>query len=245
MFLKLLRRSKAKRIIAQIRNNYNVIAKHFDSTRYSSWPEFEYFKHLICDGQNILDWGCGNGRYFETIKNKKIKYYGVDISKNLLNFAKQKYQNEMETGKVHFFCSEKGEIEFPKNFFDVVIMIASFHHLPNEETRLDLLKKVYKELKTGGHLVMTNWNLESFWAKEKIKNKKIIKVGKDDFMVPWKNQQGKIITKRYYHSFQKSELKDLLNKVGFKIEKLEYSNDVNWSDGKGGRNLVVIAIKTG
>jgi len=230
-------------IISQTRDNYNTIAEHFNYTRYAKWPEFEHFKHLVKDGQKILDWGCGNGRYFESVKNKKVKYYGVDISSRLLNFAREKYQKEIEAGQVSFYCTENGEIEFPANFFDLVIMIASFHHLPSEETRLALLQKVYKELKVGGYLVMTNWNLDSKWAKEKAKTPGWSKLGKQDYIVPWKNQEGEIITKRYYHSFKKRELKKLFKKSGFKIEELKYFNDANWSDEKRGRNLVAISRK--
>ena len=239
----LFKKRKANRIIAQTRDNYNAIAEHFNDTRHASWPEFEHFKHLVKNGQKILDWGCGNGRYFESVKDKKIKYYGLDISSGLIGFAKQKYQSEIESGKVDFFCTEKGEINFPKNFFDICIMIASFHHLPSDEVRLVLLKKVYKELKSGGHLIMTNWNLESKWGKDKVKKPGWKKLGDSDFIVPWKNQDGEIITKRYYHSFKKTELKKLLHEAGFKIEKLEYFNKERWSDEKKGRNLVTIAIK--
>jgi len=237
------KKRKSDRIIAQTRDNYNRIAEHFNATRQTSWPEFVHFKHLIKDGQKILDWGCGNGRYFDSVKNKKIQYYGLDISAGLIKFAKQKYQSEIEAGRANFFCTEKGEINFPDNFFAVCIMIASFHHLPDETTRLNLLKKVFRELKTGGFLIMTNWNLASPWAKDKVKKTGWKKIGTADFIVPWKNPAGEIITKRYYHSFTKTELKKLLESVGFEIEKLEFSQDTNWSDDKGGRNLILIAKK--
>lgn len=218
------------------------MAGHFASTRLGTWPEFEYFKDYLKDGQKVLDWGCGSGRYYRVIKNKKVQYFGVDLSSELVKIARTEFQKEIEKGSAHFICSENGELSFPKDFFDVAVMIASFHHLPSRATRLDLLKKVYQELKPGGILVITVWNLTSSWAKKKQKQPGWKSFGDNDYLVPWKDKSGKILAQRYYHSFTKEELKELLKISGFKIELLEFS-EAHWRDDKGGRNLIAIAKK--
>jgi len=238
-----LRKRKDAKIITQTRDNYNLIAASFNSTRQSGWPEFKYIEEYIVSGQRIFDWGCGNGRYFEAVKDKKIFYYGADISRELIKFARAKYQSQIESGQAEFVCTENGEINFPNNFFDLVIMIASFHHLPSFETRLELLKKINKEMKLGGRIVMTNWNLGSIWALNKKLKPGWKELSKNDFLVPWKDKDGKIITQRYYHSFSKAELKDLLSQAGFKVEISEFSKGTAWSDDNGGRNLITTAVK--
>ena len=97
-------------------------------------------------------------------------------------------------------------------------------------------------MKPGGRLIMTVWNLESDWAKEKI-GKDWKKLSDNDFLIPWKNPEGKIEAERYYHHFTKEELGGLLGEAGFKIESMNYHDKKNWSDSKGGRNLVVVARK--
>lgn len=121
-------------------------------------------------------------------------------------------------------------------------MIASFHHLPDEKTRLAQLKKTYKEMKPGSRIIMTNWNLESDWAKAKYK-KDWEKIDEGDFLIPWKSKDGAIIVQRYYHHFEKQELEDLVLKAGFKIEKLSFATNGEWTDKKAGKNLVLIAKK--
>lgn len=229
-------------IIQKTRDDYNKIAHHFSATRYDLWPELEQFKVFIKDGQQILDWGCGHGRLLLLLKDKNVKYFGVDQSKNLLKLAAKKYQEEIKIKKASFFCTAFKNKIFPDNFFDVAFMIASFFHLPDQKSRLKLFKKTYRELKPGGKLIISVWNLGSDWAKQKGK-KDWKKLGPHDFLIPWKNQAGKIEAERYYHHFTKEEMKELLDKVGYKIEKMEYYNKDIRSDSMGGRNLIVIATK--
>jgi ubiquinone/menaquinone biosynthesis C-methylase UbiE len=107
---------------------------------------------------------------------------------------------------------------------------------------LKLLTKTYRELKPGGKLIMTVWNLGSDWAKKKIKKDWII-VGEGDCLIPWKDNKGKVIVERYYHHFTKKEIKELLKKAGFKVEQIGYASHFGWSDERGGKNLLVVAKK--
>lgn len=225
-------------IIQKTRDDYNKIAKHFATTRYDTWPELEQFKSFLASGQCILDWGCGAGRLLLFLKDHAIKYFGVDQSNELLKIAKKKYAAEIKQGGARFFCTANKAKKFPEQYFDLVFMVASFLHLPDVKSRLNLLKKTYREMKSGGRLIMTVWNLGSDWAK----TKKFKKIGENDWLVPWKNADGKVEVERYYHHFRKEELSDLLAKANFKIEKMDYF-DGTWTDSKGGRNLVVVAIK--
>lgn len=228
-------------IIQKTRDDYNKIARHFASTRCDNWPELVQFKSFVEDGQQILDWGCGNGRLLLMLKEKDITYYGLDQSKSLLKIAEKKHAAEVKAGKAKFFCTAFREKTFKENFFDLVFMVASFHHLPDEKSRAKLLKKVYKEMKLGARLIITVWNLESEWSKKKRKGWKNLGVG--DYLIPWKSPEGKIEAERYYHHFTKQELQDLLEGADFKIEKLEYWKETNWSDKKEGRNLVAVVTK--
>lgn len=229
------------RIIHKTREDYNRIAPYFASTRQHIWNELKFIEKYIKNGDVVLDWGCGNGRMVTLLKDKKIQYFGIDQSDELLAIAKKAFGNEIENGWVQFFSSATEEKIFSNDFFDVVLMIASFHHLPSQESRIALLRKTYKEMKQGASLIMTVWNLESEWAKEKTKDWKII--GENDYLIPWKNPQGEVLAERYYHHFTKEELKQLLEEAGFTIQQLEFDEGATVSDKKGGRNLIVVAVK--
>ena len=93
----------SKDIIHKTRQDYNLIAPRFSGTRYDLWEELKPFKRLVKNGQNILDWGCGNGRLLFLFLDKNIKYFGLDQSEELLKIAKGKWAKEIKLGKVKFF----------------------------------------------------------------------------------------------------------------------------------------------
>ncbi|HSR89505.1 MAG TPA: class I SAM-dependent methyltransferase [Candidatus Udaeobacter sp.] len=229
-------------IIHKTREDYNRIAKHFSVTREYAWPEFKYFSSFIKDGQNILDWGCGNGRMVFCLQGKKVKYYGLDQSSGLIKIARKKFANEVKNGVVNFVCTGSRDKKFPASFFDLVFIIAALFHLPDEQSRLALLQKIHKEMKVGGQLVVMVWNLASDWAKVKAK-KSWEKIGENDFLIPWKNPEGEVLAERYYHHFTPQELKNLLVKAGFKVKKLKFMKNGTWTDDKGGQNLIAVAVK--
>lgn len=229
-------------IIQKTREDYNKIAQHFSYTRQFLWPEMEHCEFLIKPKQNILDWGCGNGRLVYFLENKQVKYFGVDQSEELIKIGKKAFVKEIKDDWVKFFCTAKKQKKFSDNFFDVVFMFASFHHLPDVASRQALLKKVFSEIKVGGRLAMTVWNLESGWA-EKQKGKGYKEFAPNDWFVPWKDKTGKVICERYYHSFTKDELKKLVEGAGFKIEELEYFDKLSGADKRSGRNILLIAKK--
>ena len=228
-------------IIAKTREDYNRIAKYFSDTRRSTWPEFERFKKMLKPGQNILDWGCGNGRLFLMLRDYDIKYFGVDISIELLKIARKIFRSQVKTGQAKFFSNAKRLKKFPKNYFDLVFCIASFFHLPDEKTRLEQLQQFYHEMKPGGKIIMLLWNLGSDWAK--IKSKKWKKLGKNDFLIPWKTPSGELVAERYYHHFVPKEIEDLLARAGFKKIKIKFVDRIGKSDSRGGRNMIVVAEK--
>jgi tRNA (uracil-5-)-methyltransferase TRM9 len=229
------------RIIHKTREDYNRIARHFADTRQGA-AELEKFTPLIKKDQYILDWGCGNGRLLHILDNKFAHYDGVDQSDKLLQIAKKEYKDQIKSGTVKFSSNAKKEVKFKDEFFDLVFMIASFHHLPDPESRLKLLQTCYTQMKKKAQLVITVWNLESTWAREKFKKDwKLLK--ENDYLIPWKDQEGKIIVERYYHYFSKQELKSLIIKAGFKIEEMYYSKGNRQVPKKDARNLVVIAVK--
>lgn len=228
-------------LIAKTREDYNRFAKHYAQTRPHVWADLLQFKSFLHNGQRILDWGCGHGRLLELFAGLKIEYFGLDQSRELLSIARRDQREAILAGRAHFFCTAGRPKKFPDGYFDLAFFIASFFHLPDKAARLALLKKTYRELKPGGRLIITVWNLASAWAKQKKFGWTVL--GKNDFLIPWKNPAGKIIARRYYHHFTPNELSRLLSAAGFSVERLEFMSRAFSSDSKGGRNLIAVARK--
>ena len=228
-------------IIQKTRDDYNKIARHFAQTRNHP-GELVQFKPFIKDGQYVLDWGCGNGRLLYLLEKFDINYFGLDQSQGLLKQAEKEHAAAIKTKKARFFCTAHKEKKFPADYFDLVFLIASFHHLPDEKSRVKLLKKIFIECKPGGKLIMTNWNLASDWAKTKLK-KDWKKLADGDHLIPWKNERGQVVALRYYHNFEKDELSEIVLKADWKISEIYYSTGLESTSKKDGRNLVLIAEK--
>ena len=221
-----MKKEYANYLLEKNKKDYNLISDIFSKKRERIWPEMKFlFDDYLVPGEKVLDLGCGNGRFYEVMKEKKIDYIGVDISEKLIKIAKEKYP------KVKFLVADALNLPFPNNFFDKVYTIALFHHIPSKEYRLKVLEEIRRVLKKNCLLVLTVWNLSKNKKARKLLFKyfflKLVGFSKLDFkdiFYPWKNQTGKVLVQRYIHIFSKKELKKAVEKVGFKVEKF-FQND--------------------
>jgi len=218
-----MKRETALKIIKTNKILYNQIAKDFAETRYNVWPEFEYFKGYLHDGQAVLDLGCGNGRLLELLKDYKVDYLGVDFSENLIREAQRNWPDK------HFKASDILELNDLKEKFDLVFCVATLHHIPSAKLREQVLVNIKNALKPDGKLLMTNWNL---WQPKYLKyiikytllkltdpDKEVNGVYMDelDFQDVYISWQTKY--QRYIHAFTERNIASLLKKCGFEIIK--------------------------
>lgn len=225
-----MKKSEQERLLKLVHDNYREIATQFNVTRKKYiWPELEFILSDLKEGSRLLDVGCGNGRLLENLKNKNISYLGVDNSEELIQLAKTNYPDyDFKLADVLNLTSAI------KQKFDLVISIALLHHLPSKELRLKALKQLEAVTAAQGRIIFSVWKL---WCQRKyqrylIKNiwQKITFQSRLDFgdlLFPWKNNRGEAVSQRYYHSFTKKGLKNLLLKAGFD-DFIIYSDKYNY-----------------
>ena len=236
-----MKREIALKIIKANKILYNQIARDFSETRYNVWPEFEYFKGYLHDGQAVLDLGCGNGRLLELLKDYKVDYLGVDFSENLIREAQVKWPASRGEPDKKFKVADLAELGNFKEKFDLIFCVATLHHIPSDKLRQQVLINMKNCLKPDGKLIMTNWNL---WQTKYLKY--IIKytllkltdpektidgifikdLDLQDVFIPWQKKY-----QRYIHAFTESNIASLLKKTGFEVIK-NVSNT---------RNIITIA----
>lgn len=219
-----------KKILDGVKKAYAEFAPEFDNTRKTLWPGFYGFRKYIKEGDAVLDAGCGNGRLSLLMENKKAQYIGMDNNSELLKIAKKNFPEKK------FISGDILNMPFDDKSFDVVFCVATFHHLPDKNTRHTALQEMVRVLKPSGTLIMTNWLfLHKRKAKYFLKNIFLKLLGKShlgfkDAMIPWGG--GPL---RYYHLFSKRELRKLFRSEKLKVEALDiakYSRE---------KNLVIIA----
>jgi len=68
--LMFMNKDYAKFIVEKTTNDYNRIADDFSRTRSHVWEELRVLEKYIQPGDKVLDLGCGNGRFYEFLKNE-------------------------------------------------------------------------------------------------------------------------------------------------------------------------------
>jgi len=160
------------------------------------WPEVIDFVDYISG--RILDLGCGNGNLTAYIKNKGLNVIGVDVSQELLNIAKKKC-------KAEFIKADMTKLPFNNDYFDNILVIASFHHLEDNESRIKALNEIKRVLKPSGHVLMSVWDKHA---------------GQGDKVKNWGGEPA-----RFYYFFDKDELIKLVESSGLNIIWFKHSGD--------------------
>jgi len=181
--------------INNVKNIYDQIANEFDITRTYNWPWITKIMDDFAEKSLIYDIGCGNGRNMKYVKHTFI---GVD---NCDKFVDMCNNNNMKA-----IYSDMTDINLPSNTADVVMCIASFHHLSNSENRIKALNEMKRLIKINGNIVI------SIWSINQPKKTRVTFEKYGDNIVYWKN-----IYPRYYYIFKLDEIEELIKEVELKI----------------------------
>ena len=206
-------------------HTYDSIARHFDITRYKPWPETMKFADRLKPNSQILDLGCGNGRNLRHLASKGMRVFGLDISQGQLEIAGHRTLDEVPDADFHLLAGDAEFIPLKENKLDAVIFIATLHHLPSQDARLNSLKEIHRILRPGGLCLV------SAWAREQEKFEKELREGQEvigdgweegDILLPWTLKEGDNVNNgrkymRYYHLFTGGEFDDLLGRAGFEV----------------------------
>jgi SAM-dependent methyltransferase len=146
---------------------------------------------------NILDIGCGSGKFLYTMKKKGWQVFGVEVNENAALLG-----NELEQLNIH--PGDLLSIKYNSDFFDYIRSNHSFEHITNPEP---VLEETHRILKGGGKLLIGVPNIDSF--------------------------NGRLFKKYWWYlgapvhpfNYSVSTLTKMLEKHGFKVEKVTYNGD--------------------
>lgn len=113
--------------------------------------EWEILEKLLPNfkDKRVLDLGCGYGWHcIYAMENDASSVVGVDISSKMLEVAKEK----THFPQVEYRCCAIEDVDFPAESFDIIISSLAFHYVDTYE---DLVKNLYRMLKSNGTLVFT------------------------------------------------------------------------------------------
>lgn len=205
---------KDKNMIAV--NTYNKIAQEYDKefgNDYSDTPYVDKFLNYL-EGKKVLDIGCGVGNLTKYIMDKGFNVEGIDLSKEMLNIAKQKYSD------IKFYEMNMKEITLRKKY-DGIMLAYSLFHLTKKEV-IEVLPKYYDLLNSNGKILL------------------ILQYGQGERIVDEPLKEGLKIFINYY---SQDEIIEILKNNSFKILYTDLKKSESEFE-LGNDKLVIICQKT-
>lgn len=174
------------------KQHFNETAVNYNSSSNGKFvkPMYEVILKEIqaSESGKILDVGCGNGTLFTFLPDEKYELFGVDFSENMIAEAKKGRET-----RASFFVADAEDLPFDREFFDILVCNASFHHYIHPNT---VLEEMHRVLKDGGKLIIGDPYLPTV-------------------VRPIMNVLTKFSREGDYHFYGLSEMKKLLIKNGF------------------------------
>jgi tRNA (cmo5U34)-methyltransferase len=117
----------------------------------------EAAKRIVPNATQLVDIGCGAGNYSLMMLSKlpDLNCTLVDLSKPMLDKAKERVS--AQTSKmVQTLQEDIRAVELKENHFDIILAGAVLHHLRDDQDWETCFAKLYKLLKPGGCLMISD-----------------------------------------------------------------------------------------
>lgn len=184
----------------------------------------EAAKYISPNAKELLDIGCGAGNYTLKMLSKipNLNCTLNDLSLPMLEKAKERAAAQTK-GNVVTIQDDMRNLDLPDDHFDIVLAAATFHHLRGDADWELVFSKIYKALKPGG----------SIWISDLIMHddKQVNKLFEDKYGAYLETLGGpeyrqKVFDYIAYEDTPRSlnyQL-GLLKKVGFKATEILHKN---------------------
>lgn len=132
-----------------------VVGDVYNKEGFTRVEEYLINKYFTGKGR-VLDVGCGTGRTTKPLKDKGFDVVGIDLSGEMINFAKSKYKD------VEFRVMNACQLDFGDEEFDHVLF--SFNGIDciyPYSKRVECFKEIRRVMKRGGIFLFSSHNA---WA---------------------------------------------------------------------------------
>lgn len=117
----------------------------------------EASKRMVPNAESLLDIGCGAGNYTLMMLKKipNLHCTLVDLSKPMLDKALERVK-QSTASPVHVVQGDIRTVELKENNFDIILAGAVLHHLRDNSDWEQVFGKLFKLLKPGGCLMISD-----------------------------------------------------------------------------------------
>jgi ubiquinone/menaquinone biosynthesis C-methylase UbiE len=200
---------------ASIVKYYEGLAKDYDH-RFNN-PRLDYMrsveKRALLDSLKpgiILDIGCGTGEQALFLAKKGYRVLGMDISKEMIKIAADRIKEAELEDNVSLITASAEALPFrDKSFEGSISIFGVFSHVPGAS---HAFQEMHRVLKNGSRAIITvvnRWNL-TWWIKTFFS-------GRMNWLIYALKSKEYIVDGLWTYYFSKSELKKMLQEIGFKV----------------------------
>lgn len=202
---------------SDLRKAYGLISIDYLRKKNRPWKDLiDFIGDDVIKDEIIIDIGGANGRNLTLVEG--IHLVNLDLSFDLL-------QGFVGPKDCNLIQGEVMNLPLRRNCVDTILIIAVLHHLKTEENRQKgslELSRVF----SNGKIILSVWRKWRQEVRDRIIPKIKLKLDHwDEYNVelPWKDSQGNITAKRFYHYFTFQELTGILRSANLQINKFERS----------------------
>lgn len=142
-----------------VRAVYDQIAGEYDARIPGSGPadeiftdtEMEFLFGKISAGEQVLDMGCGTGRFTVPLAQSGAQVTGLDLSEAMLAVAASKLDEQGLRAEMR--QGDMARLPFPDSSFDTVTSMLALMHIPLKD-RPAVFREVSRVLKPGGRMLL-------------------------------------------------------------------------------------------
>lgn len=109
----------------------------------------------LVKGKIVLDIACGTGYGTQMLADTAKKVYGIDVSKEAVDYAAKNYPHK----NVHYKQGDARKIALQDNSVDVIVSLETIEHIPEPEVFVNEVKRV---LKKDGLFIVSTPNDDEF-----------------------------------------------------------------------------------
>ncbi|MEK7540950.1 MAG: class I SAM-dependent methyltransferase [Patescibacteria group bacterium] len=164
---------------------------------------WNYFKK----GDNILEVGCGQGRFVYVCATKGLKVMGIDINKEAIELLNE----DAWFFGAEVYCANILTVKFKKKFKGALSqgLLCSL----NKKDRAKCLRKIKSIMEKGGYLHVAEFEMSDEFEKRYKEDFKL--TGEYGTLSIRDKKNGEELCRS--HNFYKKEISELIEKAGFEI----------------------------
>lgn len=141
----------------QARKSYNALSHWYDLFTNSEkrFTDMGIDMLNIQPDESVLEIGSGTGYALVKLANKGAQVYAMDISEGMINVARKRIQNKVQSRGVGFCMADGISIPFPDVQFDAVFLSFTLELFDSPEIPL-VLKECHRVLKHDGQICIVS-----------------------------------------------------------------------------------------